>query len=264
MSPPTRIMTLNGNGIRSIAKKGFFTWFLERRVDILCLQETKSQLEQIESADFHPAGYHRVFQDAATKKGYSGVAIYSKSKPDSVIREIGIPELDREGRYIEARFGSLSVASIYLPSGSSAEARQAFKLEMLAILEPIFLAFQKSDRSYVLTGDFNIVHTALDIKNFKQNQKTSGCTPEERAFIDRLVVEQAWIDTYRHLRPEGQDYTWWSNRGSARQNDVGWRIDYQLASRNLQKALVGCGIDREPRFSDHAPYWVDYQLQASA
>lgn len=257
-------MTLNGNGIRSIAKKGFFSWFLERKVDILCLQETKSQLEQIESADFHPAEYHRVFQDASTKKGYSGVAIYSKSKPDTVIREIGIPELDREGRYIEARFGSLSVVSLYLPSGSSALARQTFKLEMLACLEPTFLSFQQSDRSYVLTGDFNIVHTAMDIKNFKQNQKTSGCTPEERAFIERLVVEQGWIDAYRYLHPEGREYTWWSNRGGARKNDVGWRIDYQLASRSLQKSLVACGIDKEPRFSDHAPFWVDYRIDAPA
>lgn len=255
-----RITSFNANGIRSAAQKGFFDWFLTQGVDVLCVQETKAQISQLQDAVFHPAGYERFFCDAQTKKGYSGVAIYCKQKPDRILTEMGVPELDQEGRYIEAQFGTLSIVSLYIPSGSSGELRQEFKFRALDSLGVLFDKFRKQKRDYIICGDFNIVHTEKDIKNWRSNQKNSGCLPEERAWLDWLFHERGWVDTYRRLRPEGTEYTWWSNRGQARQKDVGWRIDYQITSSRLQDKLRDCAIHPTPRFSDHAPYTVDYAL----
>ncbi|OZB72608.1 MAG: DNA-(apurinic or apyrimidinic site) lyase, partial [Lysobacterales bacterium 13-68-4] len=191
------------------------------------------------------------------KKGYSGVAIYARREPDAVLTELGWDEFDNEGRYIEARFGKLSVVSLYFPSGSSGEERQQFKFRAMDWIAPIFDGWLKSDRQYVICGDWNIVRSEKDIKNWKSNQKNSGCLPEERAWLNGLV-ERGWVDSYRSLRPEGEDYTWWSNRGRARENDVGWRIDYQIVSPALRARLRDCSIYRDQRFSDHAPYTVDY------
>lgn len=252
-----RIMSFNANGVRSAASKGFFSWFSGQHVDVLCMQETKAQVAQLGDAVFHPSGYAPVFRDASTKKGYSGVAIWSRQAPDAVLTGLGREDFDEEGRYVEVRFGHLSVVSFYIPSGSSGEQRQGYKFSIMQWLGPILDAWLKSGRDYVLCGDWNIVRSSKDIKNWSGNQKNSGCLPEERAWMNALI-EAGWIDTYRHLHPDGQDYTWWSNRGQARANNVGWRIDYQLVSPALGKRLRGCGIAREPRFSDHAPYWVDY------
>lgn len=254
-----RICSFNANGLRSAANKNFFDWFAEQNIDVLCVQETKARVEQLQGAPFEPAGYHRQFRDAESKRGYSGVAIYSRSAPDQVIDTLGWDEFDQEGRYIEARFADFSVVSLYLPSGSSGDARQGFKFEVMAWLRPLFDQWRQSGRKYVLCGDWNIVHTELDIKNWKSNQKNSGCLPEERAWLGDLL-DSGWVDSYRQLRPEGREYTWWSQRGAARAKDVGWRIDYQIVSPQLAPALVNCQIAREPKFSDHAPFTVDYRL----
>ena len=255
-----KIISFNANGIRSAATKGFYDWLAQQNADVLCLQETKAQRDQLDDSQFHPPGYHNFFRDASTKKGYSGVAIYSKKKPDEVRTGLGWDEFDEEGRYIEARFGNLSVVSLYLPSGSSAEERQQFKFEVLKFLTPIFHDWLHNGRDYVLCGDWNIVHTARDIRNWKSNQKTSGCLPEERAWLDLLFHQHGWVDSYRQLNPEGQDYTWWSQRGQARAKNVGWRIDYQVVSPGLASRMNASAIHAEPKFSDHAPYRVDYGL----
>ena len=263
-----RIMTFNANGIRSAASKGFFGWFAQHDVDVLCLQETKAQAQQLNDAAFRPEGYHATFRDA-TKKGYSGVAIYSRREPDEVRTELGWSSFDDEGRYLEARFGKLSVVSFYIPSGSSGEERQGLKIEVMAWLKPILDQWLTSGRDYVLCGDWNIVRAEADIKNWKSNQKNSGCLPHERAWMNGLIADgcgdgspqpaHGWIDSFRALKPEARDeYTWWSNRAGARGNNVGWRIDYQLATPSLAASLKSCEVWREPRFSDHAPFLVDY------
>ncbi len=251
-----RIISFNANGLRSAASKGFFDWFAGQDADVLCLQETKAQEHQLGAAVFAPAGYQTYFKDAQ-KKGYSGVAIYSRTPPDEVRTVLGSPAFDDEGRYIEARYGNLSVVSFYIPSGSSGDERQGFKFEVMAWLKPILDRWLASGRDYVLCGDWNIVRSRLDIKNWTSNQKNSGCLPAERDWLNGLCAD-GWVDSYRALRPDGQNYTWWSARGAARANDVGWRIDYQLVTPALAQRLKACSILREPRFSDHAPYSVDY------
>ena len=265
-----RIISFNANGIRSAVSKGFTQWFQRQQADVLCLQETKAQAGQLSEPPFRPDGYHCYYRDAITKKGYSGVAIWSRRAPDAVLTELGWAPFDDEGRYIEARFGNLSVVSFYIPSGSSGPERQAFKFKVMDWLGPVLAQWLNSGRDYVLCGDWNIVRSALDIKNWKSNQKNSGCLPEERHWLNGLCADQAerhdpasghgWVDAYRALHPQGQDYTWWSNRGAARANDVGWRIDYQLVTPALRARLRGCSICRDPRFSDHAPFTVDYAL----
>ena len=253
-----KIISFNANGLRSAASKGFFDWFAAQDADLLCVQETKAQEEQLADAVFRPAGYRAWFRDASTKKGYSGVAIYSRREPDQVITGLGWPEFDEEGRYIEVRFGDLSVVSLYLPSGSSKEERQQFKFKVMDWIAPKFKEWLASDRRYVICGDWNIAHTPMDIRNAKSNEKNSGFLPEERAWLSTLFNEHGWVDSYRHLKPEGQDYTWWSQRGAARAKNVGWRIDYQVTSPNLRDRLKACAIAAEPRFSDHAPYTVEF------
>lgn len=253
-----KIISFNANGIRSAATKGFYDWLAQQDADVLCLQETKAQRDQLDDSQFHPDGYHNFFRDASTKKGYSGVAIYSKKKPDEIRTGLGWDEFDEEGRYIEARFGNLSVVSLYLPSGSSKEERQQFKFKVMDWIKPIYREWLSNGRDYVICGDWNIAHTPKDIKNAKSNEKNSGYLPEERAWLSELFEQHGWVDSYRHLKPEGQDYTWWSQRGAARAKNVGWRIDYQVVSPGLKSRLKHCEIFPEPRFSDHAPYLVEY------
>jgi exodeoxyribonuclease-3 len=254
-----RIISFNANGLRSAASKGFFDWFGSQEADVLCVQETKAQEHQLDGSEFRPAGYTARFRDASTKKGYSGVAVYSRREPDQVLASLGWPEFDEEGRYLEARFGNLSVVSLYLPSGSSGELRQSYKFQVMDWLKPIFDEWLRSGRDYVLCGDWNIVRSRLDIKNWTSNQKNSGCLPAERDWLNALCADDAcWVDAYRALHPHGQDYTWWSNRGAARANNVGWRIDYQIVTPSLRERLRACSIYTGERFSDHAPFTVDY------
>jgi exodeoxyribonuclease III len=254
-----KIISFNANGLRSAATKGFFDWFAEQNADFLCVQETKAQEAQLADAVFRPAGYHVMFRDASTKKGYSGVAVYSKQKPDRYITGLGWDAFDEEGRYLEAQLGDLSVVSLYLPSGSSSDERQQFKFKVLDWIRPHFQRMLKSGRHYVICGDWNIAHTSMDIRNAKSNEKNSGFLPEEREWLTQLIQADGWVDAYRTLKPKDQDYTWWSQRGAARAKNVGWRIDYQMVTANMRDRLKRCEIFSEPKLSDHAPFVVEYQ-----
>ncbi len=260
-----RIITANLNGIRSAANKGFFAWLQKQNADVICVQELKAQAADLTSGMLTPAGYFGYFH-YAEKKGYSGVAIYSKVKPDKVIEGLGMADIDSEGRYIEAQFDdlngkSLSIVSLYLPSGSSGEERQAFKFSVLARIMPHLEALAKNGRDVVICGDINIAHQEIDLKNFKGNRKNSGFLPEERAWMGDLFERVGWLDVYRTLHPATTDecYTWWSNRGAAYEKNVGWRLDYQIATPELAKKSIKSTIYKEQRFSDHAPLIIDYQ-----
>jgi exodeoxyribonuclease III len=252
-----RIVTLNANGIRSAASKGAFGWLRDIEPDVLCLQETKAQEEQLAGHDIELPGYHRYFHDAE-KKGYSGVAIYAKRRPDEVVRGFGVDEFDREGRYLEARFGSLSVVSLYLPSGSSGPERQASKFRFLDAFMPWLGKLRRRRRDHLLCGDWNIAHKAIDLRNWKSNQKNSGFLPEERAWMDELFGDAGYVDAFREVNAEPDQYTWWSNRGQAWAKNVGWRIDYQVASPGLKGAARKVEIFKARRFSDHAPLIIEY------
>ena len=255
-----RIITANLNGIRSASNKGFFTWLQTTQADVICLQEVKAQAADMTAEMLAPAGYYGNFH-YAEKKGYSGVGIYSKAKPDKVIEGLGMTDIDSEGRYIEAQFGNLSVISLYLPSGSSGKERQAFKFSVLKRIMPHLEALKASGRDVLVCGDVNIAHQEIDLKNYKANKKNSGFLPEERAWLSDLCDRVGWIDVYRSLHPATTDecYTWWSNRGAAYEKNVGWRLDYQIATPELAKKAVASTIYKLERFSDHAPFIVDYQ-----
>ena len=254
-----RIVTLNANGIRSAARKGFFDWMDGQDADVVCVQETKAQLEQLADPIFHPHGYHCYYVDAE-KKGYSGVAIYSRRKPEQVVAGYGSREFDAEGRYVELQFKGLSVVSLYLPSGSSSEQRQQAKFRFLDEFMPYLRALKRRRRDYVLCGYWNIAHRPIDLKNWRANQKNSGFLPEERAWLDRLFDEAGYVDGFREINAEPEQYTWWSNRGQAWQKNVGWRIDYQILSPRLRGSVNAAAIYKAQRFSDHAPLIMDYEL----
>jgi exodeoxyribonuclease-3 len=254
-----RIITLNANGIRSAARKGLFSWLEQQDADVVCVQETKCQREQISDPLFHPAGYHSYYFDAI-KKGYSGVAVYSRIKPDEVVIGYGSKEFDAEGRYLELQFPRLSVVSVYLPSGSSGEERQQAKFRFLAEFMPHLRALKRRRRDYILCGDWNIAHKEIDLRNWKSNQKNSGFLPEERAWLDELFYEVQYVDAFREVNKDPDQYTWWSNRGQAWAKNVGWRIDYQVLSPGLKGSVRTVDIYKAQRFSDHAPLTVTYDL----
>lgn len=252
-----RIISINVNGIRAAARKEFFDWLRYQRADVVCIQELKAHTEQIQDPVFWPGSYHCHY-NTAQRKGYSGVAIYTRKKPDKVVCGFGVREFDDEGRYIEARLGKLSVASIYLPSGSSGPDRQASKDRFLDVF-PGHLAKLKKERPYlILCGDWNIAHRNIDLKNWKSNQKNSGFLPHERAWMDRLYGEWGFVDAYRVVEPDTEQYTWWSNRGRARENNVGWRIDYQVVTPALANRVIKARVYTDKWFSDHAPLIMDY------
>jgi exodeoxyribonuclease-3 len=254
-----RIISLNLNGIRSATTKGLFPWLEKQNADIICMQELKAQAPDMTREMLQPDGYFGYFH-YAEKKGYSGVGIYSRLQPDAIIEGLGMPDIDAEGRYIEARFGNLSVVSLYLPSGSSGEERQAVKFSVMERFYPHLAALKASGREVVVCGDWNIAHNEIDLKNWRGNKKNSGFLPEERAWMTQIFGELGWVDVYRRLHPETTDecYTWWSNRGQAWAKNVGWRIDYQVATAGIAAKAVAASIYKDERFSDHAPLMIDY------
>jgi exodeoxyribonuclease-3 len=256
-----RVISCNVNGIRAAARKGFYAWLRRQRADVVCLQELKAHEDQLADRIFWPPSFH-CYYHPAVKKGYSGVAIYARHAPDAVIRGIGWPDFDAEGRWIEARFGDLSVISLYLPSGSSGEARQAVKIDMMQRLTPVLRQLRHDGREYVIGGDWNIAHTKADIKNWRGNLKNSGFLPEERAWLDELFGPIGWVDAFRVVNRRDDEYTWWSNRGRAWAKNVGWRIDYQVATPGIATTIRDAWIYRRKRFSDHAPLTVDYDYDA--
>ena len=254
-----RVISLNLNGIRSAVSKGLLPWLEQQRADIVCLQELKAQAVDMTSDMLAPLGYRGYFH-FAQKRGYSGVGIYCKQKPQQVVVGLGLEEFDHEGRYVEVQFGNLSVISLYLPSGSSGEERQAVKFKFMAAFLPHLRTLYASGREVLLCGDWNIAHTEKDLKNWRGNKKNSGFLPEERAWLTEVFGEVGFVDVFRQLYPELQAYTWWSNRGQAWAKDVGWRIDYQIATLKLALTAKNADIYKAERFSDHAPLTIDYEL----
>ncbi len=254
-----RIITLNVNGIRSAHSKGFFSWMLTQEADVVCLQETKAQQPELPQEITSPPGYLGCFHDAL-KKGYAGVALYTRKPPDQVIRGLGWPDFDQEGRFLRADYGNLSVVSIYLPSGSSSEERQQAKFDFMDRFLPVLRSMRNEPREYILCGDWNIAHKPIDLKNWRANQKNSGFLPEERAWLDQVFGSLGFVDAFRAVNQEPEQYTWWSNRGQAWAKNVGWRIDYQVVTPALKDSIVHVAIYKDTRFSDHAPLIIDYDI----
>jgi exodeoxyribonuclease-3 len=255
-----RVITANVNGIRSAAKKGFFSWLTTQHADVICLQETRCDTQALDSNLFFPAHYHHAYCDAH-KKGYSGVSIYSKRKPLQITKGLGWAEADTEGRYIEADFGDLAIASLYMPSGTSGDARQAVKFDFMQRYETQLKEQCQGSKAIILCGDWNIAHKPIDLKNWRANQNTSGFLPEERAWLDTLVDTIGWVDAFRVVNQNPEQYTWWSQRSpTARSNNVGWRIDYQFIHPLLKDKVLAATICATPVFSDHAPVIIDYNL----
>ncbi len=269
-----KVISANLNGIRSAAKKGFFQWMMAEDAEVVCIQETKAQEQQLDDEIFKPVGYYRYFFDAQ-KKGYSGTAIYSKIEPQNIIRGLGWDIADNEGRFLQADFDGISIASLYLPSGSSKDERQQLKMQFLDKLEPVLKQMLADDREYIICGDWNIVHKRIDIKNFNANKNRSGCLPEERAWLDKLFLTEqeltrppadkiGMVDAFRLLNKQADQYTWWSNRGQAWANNTGWRIDYHVITPGLADRLQAVSIYRQQRFSDHAPLIMEYDWNLSS
>ena len=252
-----RVITLNVNGIRSAARKGLYRWLAVQKADVVCLQEVKAHEADLDAALLAPRGYSGFFH-CAEKKGYAGVALYSRRKPDAVIRGFGVREFDAEGRFLEARFGTLSVISLYLPSGSSGPHRQASKFRFLKAFLAHLKKLKARGDDIILCGDWNIAHQQIDLKNWRSNQKNSGFLPEERDWLTTVFDKVGFVDVFRRLNTKPDQYTWWSNRGDSWNKNVGWRIDYHVATAALAKTATKESIYKTKRFSDHAPLTIDY------
>jgi exodeoxyribonuclease-3 len=257
------LTSLNLNGIRSASSKGLESWLSQTRPDCICVQEVKAQADDIAGRFEVLAGMQGYFH-FAQKKGYSGVGIYTALQPTEVITGFDGGEFDAEGRYVELRFDTParkhSIISAYFPSGSSGEDRQAAKFRFLAAMAP-HLARLKAEREFILVGDVNIAHQEIDLKNWKSNQKNSGFLPEERAWMSKLLGQGGLVDVFRKLNPKAEQYTWWSNRGQAWANNVGWRLDYHLATPGIAATARREQIYLAQRFSDHAPLIIDYDFK---
>ena len=236
-----RIMTFNCNGIRAAARKGFFDWLPGAGADVVCLQETKAQLDQLSDPVFHPEQYHCHYFDAV-KKGYAGTAIYTRKQPDRVTKGLGFELADTEGRYVQADFEGLSIASLYLPSGSSSEERLARKLSFMDDFMEHMKKLRRKRREFIICADWNICHKEIDLKNWRANQKNSGFLPEERRWLDSLYDEVGFVDAFRLVNREADQYSWWSYRGQARANNVGWRLDYHVITPGIADTVMAATI----------------------
>lgn len=253
-----KIISYNLNGIRSAMSKGFMDWLKAADPDVLCLQELKAEAAQLDLSVFEQAGYHHYWH-SAQKKGYSGVAILSKRKPDHVEYGCGIKIYDDEGRVLRADYGDVSVMSVYHPSGSSGELRQAFKMQWLSDFHCYVEELKKTRKKLIISGDYNICHEPIDIHNPKSNANSSGFLPEERAWIDQFM-KSGFTDSFRHFNKEPHNYSWWSFRANSRAKNLGWRIDYNLVSHELQSQMRRAGILAEARHSDHCPVFLEIDI----
>ena len=258
-----RIITLNVNGIRSAARKGLFEWLPRQGADVVCLQEIKAGAEHLDERPFASKSFYSYYEPAV-KKGYSGVGLLTREHPDGLVRGFGTPEFDLEGRYIEVRFGKLSIVSVYMPSGSAGEHRQASKFRFMEAFMRHLQKIRRDGRRYILCGDWNIAHREIDLKNWRSNQKNSGFLPEERAWLTRVFDEVGFVDAFRVVNQQPEQYTRWSNRGQAWAKNVGWRIDYQVVSAALGGRVRSATIHKASRFSDHAPLIIDYDYTIQA
>ncbi|MBA3661663.1 MAG: exodeoxyribonuclease III [Gammaproteobacteria bacterium] len=253
-----RVVTLNLNGIRAAARKGCFKWLASTQADVICVQELKA-VEADMLAEFQLEGYESYFH-YATKKGYSGVGIYTRHKPLEVVYGLGFDHADTEGRYVAINLGKLWVASLYMPSGTSGFERQAVKFKFLEQYASHLGSLLTAKAEYIICGDWNIAHQKIDLKNWRGNQKHSGFLPEERAWLDTLFGEIGFVDAFRLVNDLPEQYTWWSNRGQAWDKNVGWRIDYQIITPGLKDKVRSAAIYKDERFSDHAPLLMDYDI----
>ncbi len=256
-----RVISYNVNGIRAAIKKGFVEWLQTNPADIICLQETKATREDVDTTDIEKLGYH-CYWFSAQKKGYSGVAIFTKIKPDNVVYGTGIEQSDFEGRVIRADFGDISIVNAYFPSGTSGDERQNYKYQWLTEFENHLSALRKKRPQLIVVGDYNIAHEEIDIHDPKGNKKSSGFLPEERSWMTAFL-EKGWVDTYRHLNPAVVGgYTWWSQRfPSVRLQNRGWRIDYIAVTDALSNTLKSASIFPDVKHSDHCPIFVELSLQ---
>ena len=254
-----RIVSLNLNGIRSAVNKGFLEWMSAQDADAICVQEIKAQERDLAEAIRNPDGYRGCFH-CADRPGYSGVGIYCRKKPDRVIEGLGIQDIDSEGRYIEVQFGNLSIVSAYVPSGSSSALRLAIKFSFMERFIAPLHRLAQSGRDVILCGDWNVAHREIDLKNWRSNQKNSGFLPEERDWFSGVLDKLGYVDVFRRLNQKPEQYTWWSNRGQAWAKNVGWRIDYQLATPGIAATARSAAIYKAQRFSDHAPLAIDYDF----
>ena len=250
-----KILTYNVNGIRAALRKDFASWLKATNPDVLCLQEIKANSEQFDESIFTDLGYH-CFWNSAEKKGYSGVAILTKTKPQHVEYGCGIEQIDFEGRILRADFDGFSVVSAYFPSGSSGDLRQAFKMKFLNQFQTYINTLKKDFPKLIISGDYNICHKAIDIHNPQRNKNTSGFLPEEREWMSGFIAS-GFVDSFRSLNPEPHNYSWWSYRANARAKNLGWRIDYNMISKNLLAHLSRSAILSQAFHSDHCPVLVE-------
>ena len=252
-----RIISYNVNGIRAAMKKGFIDWLATNPADVICLQETKANQEDVDVSAIDKMGY-QTFWYSAKKKGYSGVAIFTKIKPDQVLYGNGIDQSDAEGRIIRADFGDITLINAYFPSGTSGEERQTYKYQWLDEFFTYVQELRKKRKKLIVTGDYNIAHTEIDIHDPKGNKKSSGFLPEERAWMDQFLANK-WVDTFRHLHPEATGaYSWWSQRfPSVRLQNKGWRIDYISITDTLAPQLKAAAIYPDVKHSDHCPIYAE-------
>lgn len=258
-----KVTSINVNGLRSAFKKGLGQWLAVQQPDVVCLQEVKAQAQDLGEDLLHPQPYkgHFCF---AEKKGYSGVGLYTREAPTEVQNGLGIAEFDQEGRVLTASWPALTVVSAYLPSGSSGDERQAVKMRFLDAfapwLESLMQRHRQTGHEFIVCGDWNIAHHEIDLKNWRGNRKNSGFLPEERAWLTSVFDEIGFVDVFRMLKPGEEHYTWWSNRGQAWAKNVGWRIDYQIATPGIAAKAIGAEIYKAERFSDHAPLTIEYAV----
>lgn len=254
-----KVISCNTNGIRAAARKGFFDWLARQDADVVCIQETKAQRDQLTDPVFTPEQYHCYYNDAQ-KKGYSGTALYSKVKPRKVTDSLGWDPADSEGRYLQADYEGVSVISLYMPSGSSSDEAQEKKWRFMDLFMEHLRSLRRKRREFIICADWNICHKPIDLKNWRANQKNSGFLPGEREWLDTLYDEVGYVDSFRLINQEEGQYTWWSNRGQAWAKNVGWRLDYQVITPKLVDRVQAVDIYKDERFSDHAPQIVEYDL----